>query len=318
MRRSIPGALVALALLTVPICDPPVAGAEGGSVRWPLDRASEVALAYGAAYPAGGGMRTHSGADIAAEPGETARSCVGGEVAFAGRVPGPDGSSVLAVTVLTLDGLRVTCLPMEELDVAAGRVVSAGEAIGSVAGEGDGSSADPHVHVGVRRGETYLDPMTVLRAPPATAGETGSEGEADAGAREGPRPGGASEQVEGGTAPATGAESVVRDAPSRPRAGAESPEPRSASVRVPTAGARRLAAADAMGGGVSPAVRAASAGAPVAHAAGPVASGTQDRFARLVIAAMTFAAAVALAWRKGRPRVAASLAVALARARSPR
>lgn len=121
-----------------------------------------VVLPYGAAYPGG----THRGVDLAASSGAEANSPVGGTVAFAGSVPADGGGTCFAVTVLTGDGLKVTLLPLQSAFVSSGATVSAGEAVGLVAEAGDNSTAEPHVHLSVRRGDAYLDPTTFL---PSTA-----------------------------------------------------------------------------------------------------------------------------------------------------
>jgi murein DD-endopeptidase MepM/ murein hydrolase activator NlpD len=74
-----------------------------------------------------------------------------GVVTFAGPVAGR-----LVATVEHPDGLRSSYVELGRLLVARGQVVAAGEPVGI---------ADGPVHLGVRRGSTYLDPASLWGAP---------------------------------------------------------------------------------------------------------------------------------------------------------
>jgi hypothetical protein len=128
---------------------------------WPVDGA--VVAAYGARYTSARGEAcTHGGVDLGAAEGATVRACAPGDVVFSGQVPAGEGESAWAVTVLTADGLRVTYLPLRRVVVTKGAEVGEGDAIGELAGAGDASSPAPHLHLGVRRGDTRLDPLSLL------------------------------------------------------------------------------------------------------------------------------------------------------------
>jgi hypothetical protein len=143
-----------------------VGPATAHAVCWPLAESRPVLLAYGSTYVAPDGTeRSHSGVDLKADPGCDVLSVVDGVVSFAGRIPTADGSSVLAVTVEDTSGLRCTVMPLEALAVERGNEVWEGATIGMLAESGDRSTSEPHVHVSVRRGDTYLDPMSVLVVP---------------------------------------------------------------------------------------------------------------------------------------------------------
>jgi hypothetical protein len=156
--------------LCVALASLPISALAAG---WPLAEDSVVLLGYGQVYAgADGATHTHSGLDIAAPAGVPILGLVDGTVTFAGRIPAGVGASTLAVTVEgTADGLRYTIMPLEALDVTRGDVLSIGDPLGSLAATGDGSSEVPHVHVSVRRGDTYLDPIAVLTRPAALAEE---------------------------------------------------------------------------------------------------------------------------------------------------
>jgi murein DD-endopeptidase MepM/ murein hydrolase activator NlpD len=83
------------------------------------------------------------GIDLAAAPGEPVRAAEAGRITFAGVI-GDDRYVVLAV-----GDLRVTYAFVAEAAVAEGDLVRRGQVVARAAGP---------LHVGVRRGSTYLDP----------------------------------------------------------------------------------------------------------------------------------------------------------------
>lgn len=135
----------------------PVCVSAAGSV-------SAVLLGFGDEYAApDGSPSVHRGVDVAATAGERFLSTVEGEVTFAGRVPGPHGGSVMAVTASTAHG-KVSMMPFDQLDVAKGDSLEVGLPVGRVAAEGDPSSSQPHVHLSLRREDLYVDPAALLAA----------------------------------------------------------------------------------------------------------------------------------------------------------
>lgn len=147
--------LVALALMMAS----PAAAGQG----WPWPVEGTRVLPFGATYRASdGSTNVHGGLDISCAAGDRVRTCAAGEVVFAGRVPAGEGAQAFAVTVLTADGLRVTLLPLSSVSVTSGSRVSAGDPIGVLAAAGDASSAATHLHLGVKRGSTRLDPGSFL------------------------------------------------------------------------------------------------------------------------------------------------------------
>lgn len=87
------------------------------------------------------------GLEYASTPGSTVGAIGPGVVTFAGPVAG-----TLHVTVLHPDGLRSSYSFVAAVRVQVDQRVAAGEAV-AVAGEG--------LHLGVRRGDTYLDPASL-------------------------------------------------------------------------------------------------------------------------------------------------------------
>ena len=144
---------VSLLLPGSPGADPtgrwPVPGAEGGP-RPTVARAFQPP-----AEPWGAG---HRGVDLHTAPGAPVRAAAPGVVTFAGQVAGR------GVVTLELDGsgsppLRLTHEPVRPA-VAAGQRVRAGEVLGELAAEPSHCAAC--LHWGLLRGETYLDPLSLL------------------------------------------------------------------------------------------------------------------------------------------------------------
>ena len=109
-------------------------------------------------HPYGPGNR---GLEIATQPGSFYRAAADGVVSFAGPVGGR-----LHVTVTHPDGLRVSYSGVASIRVERGARVGQGAVLGTTA---------DRLHVGVRRGEVYLDPAAVFGDDAwAIAGHQGS------------------------------------------------------------------------------------------------------------------------------------------------
>lgn len=111
----------------------------------------------------------HRGVDLTAPEGSPVLSPGPGVVTFAGQVARRG-----VVVVTHPDGLRTSLEPVAA-SVPVGTAVAAGRTIGVVeggpAGGGDGTTPNhcaPRscVHWGVRRGERYIDPLSLLDRPP--------------------------------------------------------------------------------------------------------------------------------------------------------
>lgn len=144
-------------------------GASFAFGTWPLESGDTTCLAYGESYMVDSRAVTHSGVDLTAEGGASVLSPADGEVSFVGRVPGASGT-ILVATVRTPQNLLVTLMPLESSALTIGQSVSSGDVVGRLAPAGDRSSAQTHLHVGVRRGETYIDPTGLLGAAPTGGG----------------------------------------------------------------------------------------------------------------------------------------------------
>lgn len=108
-----------------------------------------------------GVWKTHDGCDILCDAGTDVRSMSEGVVKMI------DSSSIwgVCVTVEQSNGLEVQyCGLAKDLNVKAGAVVKQGEILGKT---GDTNQAEmlqqPHLHLGVKRGGKWIDPMSVIK-----------------------------------------------------------------------------------------------------------------------------------------------------------
>ncbi|MFJ3338187.1 peptidoglycan DD-metalloendopeptidase family protein [Streptomyces sp. NPDC086766] len=101
----------------------------------------------------------HRGVDLGASAGAPVRAVAAGRVLFAGRVAGRGVVSV-ALTGTGEPPLRTTYEPVRA-SVAAGEEVTAGQVVGTVEATGSHCAATC-VHWGLLRGDTYLNPLSLL------------------------------------------------------------------------------------------------------------------------------------------------------------
>ena len=100
----------------------------------------------------------HRGVDLAGHVGQPVRAALGGTVTFVGRIAGR------GVVVVGHGRTRTTYQPV--LPTASpGDHVSAGDVIGRLSGAGSHCAPRACLHWGLRRGEAYLDPLTLVDAP---------------------------------------------------------------------------------------------------------------------------------------------------------
>ncbi|AOR31836.1 peptidase M23 [Streptomyces fodineus] len=109
----------------------------------------------------------HRGVDLAAAPGSPVRAVAAGRVSFAGRVA---GRGVVSVDLAGTD-LRTTYEPVSP-SVHEGDEVGPGDPVGTVERTTSHCGTQTCLHWGLRRGETYLNPLSLLppwllhRGPP--------------------------------------------------------------------------------------------------------------------------------------------------------
>ncbi|MFF3486396.1 peptidoglycan DD-metalloendopeptidase family protein [Streptomyces sp. NPDC002701] len=148
---------------------------------WPVG--SRPSVARGWEPPATAYGRGHRGVDLTAAPGAPVRTVATGRVSFAGRVA---GRGVVSVELSGTGNppLRTTYEPVRAT-VKKGAEVTAGEAVGVLEPAGSHCPASC-LHWGLRRGDTYLDPLSLLppwllhRGPSRLLPVTGAPEPADA------------------------------------------------------------------------------------------------------------------------------------------
>jgi murein DD-endopeptidase MepM/ murein hydrolase activator NlpD len=101
----------------------------------------------------------HRGVDLRGSPGVAVLAAGDGVVAFAGMVAGRP-----VVSIDHADGLRTTYEPVSP-SVGAGRRVARGSPIGTLVPGHVGCPVTACLHWGLRRAETYLDPLTLMAIP---------------------------------------------------------------------------------------------------------------------------------------------------------
>lgn len=138
----------------------PAAGATPGSGPWSAP-VLPLRLAHPFAPPAQPWLSGHRGIDLLAAAGSDVTAVDDGVVVFAGAVAG-----MPVVTVLHDHGVRSTYQPVEA-EVAVGDVVLAGQTLGTLAQAGSHCAPASCLHLGAKRGQTYLDPALLvgLRGP---------------------------------------------------------------------------------------------------------------------------------------------------------
>ncbi|WP_329334216.1 M23 family metallopeptidase [Streptomyces sp. NBC_00663] len=133
---------------------PPVTTVPAVARTWPVGVRPPVLRTW--EPPPTAYARGHRGVDLAAAPGTPVRAVAAGRVSFAGRVA---GKGVVSVELTGTD-LRTTYEPVRAT-VKKGEEVTPGEVVGTV--EPTGSHCTTAcVHWGLRRGATYLDPLSLL------------------------------------------------------------------------------------------------------------------------------------------------------------
>ena len=153
--------LVLLVLLTAPAAAVPVRSPLDPLGAWPVD--SPVVLSAFAA-PAAQWSAGHRGVDVAAASGDVVRAMASGTVSFVGSIA---GKPVVTVLLPGSDRRRSTYEPVIAT-VGAGDLVTAGQQIGVVAVTGGHcGGARGCLHVGLRTDDGYLDPLSLVRRPPA-------------------------------------------------------------------------------------------------------------------------------------------------------
>ncbi|MFJ6986542.1 MULTISPECIES: M23 family metallopeptidase [unclassified Streptomyces] len=129
--------------------------------NWPVGARPHIARPW--VPPATPYASGHRGIDLTAPSGAPVRSVAAGRVTFAGRVAGR-GVITVELHASGSPPLRTTYEPVQAT-VHPGDHVTAAQIVGELEGTGSHCAATPCLHWGLLRGDTYLNPLSLL--PPA-------------------------------------------------------------------------------------------------------------------------------------------------------
>ena len=132
------------------------ANAPAGDWVWPVTGSREVLRPF--APPAERYAAGHRGVDLAAGPGRVVAAGAG-RVSYAGLLAGR------GVVVVVHGELRTTYEPVSAV-VRVGQQVQAGDLLGAIDGLHAGCGL-PCLHWGLLRGQTYLDPLSLVHRGPS-------------------------------------------------------------------------------------------------------------------------------------------------------
>jgi murein DD-endopeptidase MepM/ murein hydrolase activator NlpD len=166
VRTHLLAGLGALAILAAPVdasagpgAAPPPPAPAASTAPWGLPLAGPATVTRPFDAPPHSYAAGHRGVDLAGAVGATVLAAGDGTVVFAGMVAGRP-----VVSIDHPGGLRTTYEPVTA-SVGAGQPVVRGSAIGSLAAGHAGCPAPACLHWGLRRGEVYLDPLTLVQPP---------------------------------------------------------------------------------------------------------------------------------------------------------
>jgi murein DD-endopeptidase MepM/ murein hydrolase activator NlpD len=150
-------ALLAPAAATAEPARPP--SSPGPALLWVVPLPGDLVLTRPFEAPPHPYGRGHRGVDLRGFPGLPVLAAGDGVVAFAGMVAGRP-----LLSVDHAGGLRTTYEPVDP-SVGAGQHVARGSPIGTLAIGHAGCPVEACLHWGLRRSETYLDPLMLVRPP---------------------------------------------------------------------------------------------------------------------------------------------------------
>jgi murein DD-endopeptidase MepM/ murein hydrolase activator NlpD len=156
---AVAAAVVCAVLAPLPATAGPVDPPAPTTALWVAPVIGELVVTRPFEAPANPFGPGHRGVDLAGSPSSAVLAAGDGVVAFAGMVAGRP-----VVSIDHADGLRTTYEPVDP-SVAAGQAVARGSRIGVLAAGHPGCTAAACLHWGLRHGETYLDPLSLLRPP---------------------------------------------------------------------------------------------------------------------------------------------------------
>ncbi|MBB2985224.1 peptidoglycan DD-metalloendopeptidase family protein [Terracoccus luteus] len=155
---SLAAAVLSVAALLTPAPLAAEAPAPARGWTWPL--APQPSVVRGFDPPDRPWLAGHRGVDLSARVGQPVRVPTGGEVTYSGRLAGRG-----VVVVGHEGGLRSTFEPVTA-GPPVGTAVARGDPVGTVEPVAGHCPPATCLHWGVRRGDTYLDPLALIGARP--------------------------------------------------------------------------------------------------------------------------------------------------------
>ncbi len=149
--------VLTLLLLLLPLSPATEHRAPSRHGAWPLTPRPPVA--HGFDPPRLRWGRGHRGVDLVGASGQSVRSALGGRVTFAGRIAGR------GVVVVDHGGVRTTYEPVRS-SVQIGDTVARGGRIGALQRGTSHCFPRACLHWGLLRGQSYLNPLTLVGAGP--------------------------------------------------------------------------------------------------------------------------------------------------------
>jgi murein DD-endopeptidase MepM/ murein hydrolase activator NlpD len=147
-------AVVVTGLAALPL---PAGAAPLAASGWPLEPRPEVVRGF--EPPPKPWLPGHRGLDLAGSPGQQVLSATPGTITYAGQLAG------LGVVVVSQGPIRTTYEPVVA-SVWIGATVKAGQPIGRLSAAGSHCTPAVCLHWGLRRGDEYLDPLSLLSSGP--------------------------------------------------------------------------------------------------------------------------------------------------------
>jgi murein DD-endopeptidase MepM/ murein hydrolase activator NlpD len=151
--------LVSAVLAPLPATAEPALTASSAAALWAAPMAGELVVTRPFEPPPTPFTAGHRGVDLGGTPWSPVLAAGDGVVVFAGMVA---GRSVISID--HAGGLRTTYEPVDP-SVRAGQPIARGSPIGTLSAGHAGCPREACLHWGLRRGESYLDPMALLEIP---------------------------------------------------------------------------------------------------------------------------------------------------------
>ena len=128
-----------------------------GGFKWPCPSSGTISSGFGSREsPTEGASSYHKGIDIAAPTGSRVIAAAGGKVVIATY----SASAGNYIMISHGSGTYTVYMHMSSLNVSEGDEVSQGDTIGAVGSTG--YSTGPHLHFGIRKNGSYVDPESYL------------------------------------------------------------------------------------------------------------------------------------------------------------